>query len=332
MIGVGFIGAGGIVAAHCEEMAKHPESFQVAGFYDIAPERAEERASRFGGQAFASLEEMIDSDEVDLCVVATRPHSTHAPLTIQALEAGQHCVVEKPFCITVAEADAMIAAARAAGKTLTCHQNRRWDRDYLAIRDIYDKQMVGKPRFLRVESGASVGTREIMYEWGAHRIDQLLILKGEMPVRVRGHLVFPHNDWDEQGGLKALLTFADGFVAELAMMPHSAEWGGQQCIPFPIWQIVGETGSLYQYARQRDEDIWLMAQGFTGLGDDYPYYMPDFVEIKLLVPTFYDLLAEHFDNGGPVPVKDTEARNTARVMEAIQRSARENREVEMEEE
>lgn len=332
MMGVGFIGAGYIVSTHCQEMAKHPGTFRVAGFYDLVSEKAENRTAEFGGRPFSALAEMLDSDEVDMCVVATKPHSTHAPLAIRALHAGKHCVVEKPFCITVEEADAMIAAARTAGKTLTCHQNRRWDLDYLAIKEIYEKQLVGKPRFLVIERGGPVGPSDVLYNWGSHGIDQILALKREAPVRVRGFLVFPQNKWDELGGLKALLTFADGFVAEVVLMPRHTEWGDQQRVSFPLWQIVGESGCLYQFSRQREEDVWLMAQGFSGLGEDYPWYQPDFLEVRSKVPDFYALLAEYFHRGGPVPVKDTEARLTCRVMEAIQHSARENREVEMEEE
>ena len=64
--------------------------------------------------------------EIDLIVIPT-PNDTHAPLAAQALEAGKHVVVDKPFALTVAEARALLDFAQAKGRVLSVFQNRRWD-------------------------------------------------------------------------------------------------------------------------------------------------------------------------------------------------------------
>src|SRR5689334_17367615 len=86
-----------------------------------------------GCKAYASPEEALADPEVDLVVLAT-PSSTHAPLAIAALDAGKNVVTDKVMCLTLAECDAMLAAAERNGKLLTVFQNRRLDGDYLTVK------------------------------------------------------------------------------------------------------------------------------------------------------------------------------------------------------
>ncbi len=65
-------------------------------------------------------------------------------MTLKCLQAGKHVVLEKPFCITVAEANAMIDMAREKRLMLSLFHNRRWDGDYLTIRDIIDRGLIGE--------------------------------------------------------------------------------------------------------------------------------------------------------------------------------------------
>ena len=83
---------------------------------------------------FTDVDEMLAMPDLDL-VVNIFPHNLHAPMTLKCLQAGKHVVLEKPFCITVAEANAMIDLAREQGLMLSLFHNRRWDGDYLTIRD-----------------------------------------------------------------------------------------------------------------------------------------------------------------------------------------------------
>src|SRR3954471_5990751 len=73
--------------------------------------------------------------DVDLVVIST-PNAFHFPLARAALEAGKHVVVDKPFAVSVAEADALIALAAARGRMLSVFHNRRWDGDFLTVRRV----------------------------------------------------------------------------------------------------------------------------------------------------------------------------------------------------
>lgn len=90
----------------------------------------------------AEFEELIEVEELDLVVINT-PDSTHYEYARRALEAGKHVVVEKPFTTTVAEAEELVAFAASRGLTLSVYQNRRWDCDFLTVKQILSKGLLG---------------------------------------------------------------------------------------------------------------------------------------------------------------------------------------------
>jgi len=77
-------------------------------------------------------EQLIARPDIDLVVVAT-PNNTHAPLAAQALMAGKHVVVDKPFTLNVREAQDLIALARQQQRLLSVFHNRRWDGDFMSV-------------------------------------------------------------------------------------------------------------------------------------------------------------------------------------------------------
>lgn len=142
-----------------------------------------------------SFDELIGIDELDLIVVNT-PDSTHYDYARRALLAGKHVVVEKPFTTTAEEGEALTALAAEKGLTLSVYQNRRWDCDFLTVKEILSKGLLGRlvefestfPRYRNFikpntwkETGESGGG--LTYNLGAHLIDQAVQLFG-MPQAV----------------------------------------------------------------------------------------------------------------------------------------------------
>ena len=109
---------------------------QTVAMCDAVPARVEAAKAEIPGLRgyYTRLDDMLALPDLDL-VVNILPHNLHAPTTLQALQAGKHVVQEKPFCLTVAEADAMIDLAHAHGLMLSLFHNRRWDGDYLTMRE-----------------------------------------------------------------------------------------------------------------------------------------------------------------------------------------------------
>ena len=100
-------------------------------------------------RAFAHLDLALADPVVELVVIAT-PHDSHAELCIRALQAGKHCVVDKVMALSTAETDAMIAARDRSGRMLSVFHNRRWDWDYLTVKEVLGRRLLGRP--LVVES------------------------------------------------------------------------------------------------------------------------------------------------------------------------------------
>ena len=138
---------------------------------------------------------MTEYPEIDLIVVNT-PDNTHYEYAGMALEAGKNVVVEKPFTSTTKQGEELIALAKKKGLMLSVYQNRRWDADFLTVRDILAKSLLGRlveyeSTFARYrnfikpntwkETGESGGG--LTYNLGSHLIDQAIQLFG-MPEAV----------------------------------------------------------------------------------------------------------------------------------------------------
>ena len=123
---------------------------------------------------------------VDIVLVAT-PNDVHKGVVIRAMEAGKNAVSEKPVTLCSADLAEMRAAAEKTGKFFTVHQNRRWDEDFLTVKNIMAEGKLGE--IFRIESrvhGSEVspvtGDRKKSmaaawcYDWGVHLLDQALLL------------------------------------------------------------------------------------------------------------------------------------------------------------
>ena len=137
-----------------------------------------------------SFEEMLAIPEIELVVVNT-PDVTHYDYTKKALLAGKHVVVEKPFVFEVSEGEELIALARKNNLQLCVYQNRRWDGDFLTVRQVIESGSLGRvvefqSAFQRYRNFIMEGTWKeqasrrvgMAYNLGAHMIDQAVVLFG----------------------------------------------------------------------------------------------------------------------------------------------------------
>ena len=96
-----------------------------------------------------SFEELVALDELELVVINT-PDSTHYEYTRKALEAGKNVIVEKPFTATAEQGQELVDLARSKGLAISVYQNRRWDSDFLTVREILNKGLLGRLVEVRV--------------------------------------------------------------------------------------------------------------------------------------------------------------------------------------
>ena len=139
---VGIIGAGGMVSYHIE-------GFKQAGAEIVAIADVNETAATAVAkeneipQVFGSVDEMLALDEVDAATIIV-PNKFHAPLAVQALDAGKHVFCEKPPALNAAEVEGMIAAADKAGKRLMFNFNNRARPESYAMMGYVKDGTVGK--------------------------------------------------------------------------------------------------------------------------------------------------------------------------------------------
>ncbi|HCR41043.1 MAG TPA: gfo/Idh/MocA family oxidoreductase, partial [Lachnospiraceae bacterium] len=119
-----------------------------AGIYDIKDSQVD-LAKSLGVHAYESLEALLDDKEINLVLVST-PNDVHKPIAIQAMRAGKNVVSEKPVTLSSEDLQEMIAVSKETGKLFTVHQNRRWDEDFLTMKQIYDSRTLGE--VFRIES------------------------------------------------------------------------------------------------------------------------------------------------------------------------------------
>jgi predicted dehydrogenase len=182
LIGYGYAGR----TLHAPLLA-HTPGLRLAA---IVSSKAEQVAAEWPeATRYADPEALFADKTIDLVVIAT-PNDSHVPLARQALQAGKHVVVDKPFTPTLAEARELEAVAQRCGKVLSVFQNRRWDADYLTLKAAIEAGTLGRvvhfeshydryrPKVLprwREQPGAGSG---LWYDLGPHLVDQALQLFG----------------------------------------------------------------------------------------------------------------------------------------------------------
>src|SRR5437867_3308990 len=126
---VGVIGCGLIAQVmHLHYLRELSDRFEIAAVCDLSPGTARQVAAAYGvGRHFTDWRELL-TEELDAIMVLTS--ASHAPPAIAAARRGMHVFVEKPMCVTLREADEMIAAAREAEVTLTVGYHKRHDPAY----------------------------------------------------------------------------------------------------------------------------------------------------------------------------------------------------------
>jgi predicted dehydrogenase len=213
---VGVIGAGALGYHHVRIMRElHDVSF--VGFHDVRPERAAQVSSELGVPAFDDVERLIEACDALTIVVPTPAHFAVAKA---AVARGRHVLIEKPLTATLAEADELLAVARANGALVQTGHVERFNRAIRAAMPYVDR-----PRFLESDRLAPFNPRgsdvAVVLDLMIHDIDLLLTLvkSGAQDVAAVGIAVLtPFVDI-----ANARITFTSGAVANVTASRVSRE-------------------------------------------------------------------------------------------------------------
>ncbi|MBE7026182.1 MAG: Gfo/Idh/MocA family oxidoreductase [Ruminococcaceae bacterium] len=240
---LGVIGYGGMGGWHVKN-ALVSDVVELAGIYDIKEER---RVVARENNIFAydSLDALLCDESIDLVTIAV-PNDIHKELVIKCLEAGKNVICEKPVTLSSTDLQEMIDASKRCGKLFTVHQNRRWDVDFLAMKQLADSGEIGK--VLNIESRIH-GSRGIpsdwrgekeygggmLFDWGVHLIDQMLQIFKQKITKL--YCRFEHTtNFEVDDGFKLELTFEDGAQAYI-------EVGTYNFIALPRFYMQAKNGS-----------------------------------------------------------------------------------------
>lgn len=286
------------------------------------------------------VDAVMQDETIELIIVNT-PNGTHYPFATRALEAGKHVVVEKPFTVTTAEAEGLIALGKKTGKLLTVFQNRRWDGDFLTLKKVVQEKLVGdiaefelhydryrnyiEANTWKEESAPGTG---ILYNLGSHMLDQVLVLFG-MPGEVDARMGVQRNGGQVDDYYDIRLQYA-GFHAIVKSSYLVRE-------PGPRYILHGTTGSYIKYGLDPQEQALKEGKqpGSTSWGYEPREYWGKLntsvgsVHVEGVIETelgnymaFYDNIYEVIREGKELMVKPEESRDGIKIIEACGESNR----------
>jgi predicted dehydrogenase len=294
-------------------------------------------------QRYPGVKTVRDADAVlelagdlDLVVLGTPP-ATHFPQAKAALEAGLDVVVDKPFAVSSAQGQELIAVAERLGRVLTVFQNRRWDGDFLTLRKLLAGEALGsvarfESRFERWSPAISKAWKAsataadgggVLFDLGTHLIDQALQLFGPAVV-VHAELQIRRPEEKADDDSFVVLRHESGVLTHLTMNMLCAQQG-------PRFRILGSTGGFTKHGVDPQEPY--IVAGGGPLDAEYGVEAPEWAGVlgrdghldalpteRGAYPEFYRLLAAKIDDGGaasplPLPVDPADAVATLKLIE-----------------
>ena len=293
----------------------------------------------------SSPEALFARPDIDLVVIPT-PNATHYPLARAALAAGKHVVVDKPFTITLQQAEDLQLQAQASGRLLSVFHNRRWDADFLTLRALLAEGALGsvvhfESHFDRYRPIVRNRWREqadagggLWYDLGPHLLDQAVQLLGLPDAILLDQAM-------QRDGAQA----TDWFHAVLHYGQCRAVLHASALVPVPAarFTVHGSRGSFIKQGLDVQEDALKAGKRppasdwghdpqpavvtLWGDGADAAPTTQQHACLPGNYPAYYEAVRDAIRGTGPNPVTAEEAVVVMRLIELGLQSAREGRRV-----
>src|SRR5699024_3327960 len=252
-VGVGVIGLGVIGTRHVDHVVNPESPTALVAVHDLDPSRTEQVAREHGVFAAARLAGLFARPGGDAVIIAV-PSGLHRDVAVAALGAGKHVLLEKPIDITVAAADAILDAHRAAGTVLTVASQRRFAPVNLHLRELIDQGRLGTitsasidlPFWRSQEYYDSAGWRGTgamdgggaLRNQGVHLVDLALWLLGDVDEVYAHTALLAHRDVEVEDTVTITARLRSG-----ALMTFLATTAAFDPPPLRI-SIAGDRGSV----------------------------------------------------------------------------------------
>ncbi|MEJ1162327.1 oxidoreductase [Variovorax sp. CCNWLW186] len=340
LVGYGFAGQ----TFHAPVLSAVP-GFELAAVASSQPQKV--NADWPNAAVVPDVAALVARPDIDLVVVAT-PNALHYPVAKAALEAGKHVVVDKPFTLDVAEARDLELLARRNNRVLAVYQNRRFDADYLTLKDVLASGELGRPVYL--ESHFDRFRPEVRDRWreqkvpgaglwvdlGAHLVDQAAQLFGK-PDSLQLDTAALRDGAQVEDYFHAVLRYESGPHAPLRVVLHATTLAAHAA---PRYIVHGTRGSYIKHGVDPQEDALRAGQrppmaGWGADPQDGELVVPgsDGGEPQRRVwPTragnyvdYYAAVRDAILGNGPNPVPPEQAVALMELLDIGQRSAAEGR-------
>lgn len=318
---------------HGPLLEAHP-NFEIVSVWQRNPARAARHAYR----VVASYSDLLADPEVELVVVNT-PNDSHFLYATEALKAGKHVIVEKPFTVTEDEANSLIALAREQKCLLSVFQNRRWDADFLTVQKVLGERLLGKlveceihyDRFRNyIEANtwkeAAEGGTGVLYNLGSHVIDQALVLFG-LPTWVDARLGIQRPGGQVDDFFDIRLEYDDFFC--ILKSSYLVREQGPRFILHGVNGSFLKSGMDPQEQDLKDKKVPGSAQwgveskewwGKLNTTVDGHDLVTSYESVPGNYLSYYDNIHAALRKGSPLAVTAEDARDVIRIIEACQES------------
>ena len=337
------VGMSGLVF-HAPFISTHP-GFNFYGVWERTKNLAQEKYPAV--KVYRTLQEMLADECIELVVVNT-PNNTHYNFAKEALLAGKHVICEKPFTVTVAQAEELIKLAASEQKILSVFQNRRYDSDYKTIQSILNEKLLGNiveaefhfdrykeqlsPKLHKETAGTGTGA---LYDLGAHLIDQALQLFG-----------MPNAVFADIAAMRPISQVDDYFELLFYYPSFRVRTKGSYQVreALPGYIIHGSKGSFIKPKTDvqevqlqagllpSDTDFGIEPETEQGLlhtelnGEIIKKYIPS---LKGNYMTYYEGIYQAIRNNAPVPVTAEDGKKVIIIIEAAFKSNKEKRVIDL---
>jgi predicted dehydrogenase len=329
---VALVGCGLISEAHIRAYEHYTDRARITVCCDVDREKAAQRAELAGGaRVVTAFEDVLSDPDVDAVEVCT-PHHLHSELVIAAARAGKQILCQKPLAKTLAECDAMIAAAQASGVTLFYGETNRTMLAAIELKRAVADGRIGRLVGLQATYAHWQGGKYLSTAW---RYDPRISGGGQL---LDGGIHYVDLMLNIGGAIESVTCFTTRFRPEL---------GGEDTATVNFRFDGGHLGTLFS---SQAAGIWFPGASFIAFGTEGvlavggPYgaltlHRPDLpsqrtVLLEALEDPFAAMIGRYLDtvlDGAPNPSPGAVGRENLRVVLAAYESARLGREVRVEE-
>jgi predicted dehydrogenase len=329
---VALVGCGLISETHIRAYKHHANRARITVCCDLDPEKAAQRAElAVGARAVTSLDEVLADPDVDSIEICT-PHHLHADIAIAAARAGKHILCQKPLAKTMAECDAMIAAAKAAGVILYYGETNHTMPAALEMQRAIEQGRIGRLIGVQATYAHWQGGKYLSTAW---RYDPRVTGGGQL---LDGGIHYVDLMLRMGGPIQSVTCFTTRFRPEL---------GGEDTAVVNVRFDSGHLGTLFS---SQATGIWFPGTSFVAFGTEgvltiggpdgmLTLHRPDLPsqrEVLLEAPedSFAVMIGRYLDtalNGAPNPSPGEVGRENLGVVLAAYESARLGRAVRLDE-